>query len=60
VMPVVPRYQDFPWAAAVGQRVLSQLELVFDNRYFMASSELNLLNTLLLEDDENNGMGDLE
>lgn len=52
VMPVVPRYQDFPWAAAVGQRVLSQLELVFDNRYFMASSELNLLNTLLLEDDE--------
>jgi hypothetical protein len=57
VMPVVPRYRDFPWAAAVGQRVLSQLELVFDNRYFMASSELNLLNTLLLEKDDIRDLG---
>ncbi|AFY66550.1 helicase [Geitlerinema sp. PCC 7407] len=51
VMPVVAKYQDFPWAAVVGQRTMSQLDLIFDNRYFMASSEMNLLNTLLLEDD---------
>jgi hypothetical protein len=51
VMPVVPIYQEFPWAAVVGQRAISQLETVFDNRYFMASSELNLLNTLLLEEE---------
>ncbi|MGB3491232.1 MAG: hypothetical protein WBA57_00785 [Elainellaceae cyanobacterium] len=50
-MPVVPKYQEFPWAAVVGQRILNQLALTFDNRYFMTSSELNLLNTLLLEDD---------
>lgn len=50
VMPVLPRYQAFPWAAVVGQRAIHQLEPVFDNRYFMASSELNLLNTILLED----------
>jgi hypothetical protein len=52
VMPVVPMYQGFPWAAVVGQRGISQLEMVFDNRYFMASSELNLLNTILLEDSD--------
>ncbi|MBD2110348.1 MULTISPECIES: helicase [Cyanophyceae] len=52
VMPVLPIYQDFPWAAVVGQRTISQLETVFDNRYFMASSELNLLNTILLEDND--------
>jgi hypothetical protein len=52
VMPVLPIYQDFPWAAVVGQRTISQLETVFDNRYFMASSELNLLNTILLEDSD--------
>ena len=52
VMPVVPIYQGFPWATVAGQRRISQLEMVFDNRYFMASSELNLLNTILLEDSE--------
>jgi hypothetical protein len=51
VMPVVAKYQDFPWAAVVGQQTMSQLDLIFDNRYFMASSELNLLNTLLLEEE---------
>ncbi|MBE9078398.1 helicase [Romeria aff. gracilis LEGE 07310] len=50
VMPVVARYEGFPWAAVAGQRAISQLATVFDNRYFMASSELNLLNTILLED----------
>jgi hypothetical protein len=52
VMPVLPIYQEFPWAAVVGQRTISQLETVFDKRYFMASSELNLLNTILLEDSD--------
>lgn len=51
VMPVIAKYQDFPWAAVAGQRTMSQLDLIFNNRYFMVSSELNLLNTLLLEED---------
>lgn len=51
VMPVVAKYQDFPWAAVVGHQTMSRLDLIFDNRYFMASSELNLLNTLLLEEE---------
>ena len=49
-MPVVSVYQEFPWAAVVGQRAINQLKTVFDNRYFMASSELDLPNTLLLEE----------
>jgi hypothetical protein len=48
VMPPLPRYESFPWAAAVGQVSPLKLDLVFDDRYFMASNELNLLNTLLL------------
>ena len=50
VMPAIPRYDGFPWVAAVGQTHPLKLDLVFDDRYFMASSELNLLNTLLLAD----------
>jgi hypothetical protein len=50
VMPVVSVYQEFPWAEVMGQRAISQLKTVFDNRYFMASSELSLPNTLLLEE----------
>lgn len=48
VMPPLPKYESFPWAAAVGQVSPLKLDLVFDDRYFMASNELNLLNTLLL------------
>lgn len=48
VMPPLPRYESFPWAAAVGEVSPLKLDLVFDDRYFMASNELNLLNTLLL------------
>lgn len=48
VMPPIPKYQSFPWAASVGQANPLRLDLVFDDRYFMASNELNLLNTLLL------------
>ncbi|WP_028874786.1 hypothetical protein [Tepidiphilus margaritifer] len=55
IIPPLPRYESFPWAAAVGRVSPLKLDLVFDDRYFMASNELNLLNTLLLaktSDDE--------
>jgi hypothetical protein len=48
VMPPIPHFESFPWAASVGQVNPLKLDLVFDDRYFMASNELNLLNTLLL------------
>ncbi|WP_332747621.1 hypothetical protein [Hydrogenophaga sp.] len=48
VIPPLPIYESFPWAAAVGRVSPLRLDLVFDDRYFMASNELNLLNTLLL------------
>jgi hypothetical protein len=47
-IPSLPRYESFPWAAAVGQVSPLKRDLVFDDRYFMALNELNLLNTLLL------------
>jgi hypothetical protein len=50
-MPPIARYESFPWAAAVGKISPLKLDLVFDDRYFMASNELNLLNTLLLTND---------
>jgi hypothetical protein len=48
IMPPIASYESFPWAAAVGAASPLKLDLVFDDRYFMASNELNLLNTLLL------------
>jgi hypothetical protein len=51
VMPPLPKYESFPWAAAVGEVSPLKLDLAFDDRYFMASNELNLLNTLLLAAD---------
>lgn len=48
IIPPLPRYESFPWVAVVGQVSPLRMELVFDDRYFMASNELNLLNTLLL------------
>jgi hypothetical protein len=48
VMPPIPRYAEYPWAASVGNANPLKLNTVFDDRYFMASNELNLLNTLLL------------
>jgi hypothetical protein len=50
VMPAIPEYEEFPWVAGVGQANPLKLDVVFDDRYFMASNELNLLNTLLLCD----------
>lgn len=48
VMPPIAKYRDFPWAASVGETNPLRLDIAFDDRYFMASNELNLLNTLLL------------
>ncbi|BDB29546.1 helicase (plasmid) [Cupriavidus sp. P-10] len=48
IMPPLPCYDSFPWAASVGEVSPLKLDTVFDDRYFMASNELNLLNTLLL------------
>lgn len=48
VMPPIAKYQEFPWAASVGEVNPLRLDIAFDDRYFMASNELNLLNTLLL------------
>lgn len=50
VMPAIPRYEAMPWAAGVGQTNPLKFDMVFDDRYFMASSELNLLNMLLLSE----------
>jgi hypothetical protein len=49
LIPPIAKFESFPWAAAVGRVDPLRLEQVFDDRYFMASSELNLLNTLMLE-----------
>ncbi|MEH2353947.1 helicase-related protein [Nostoc sp.] len=54
IIPVVAYYRTFPWVAVAGRRIFTQLETVFSDRYFMASSELNLLNTILLEDEADN------
>ncbi|MEH2413724.1 helicase-related protein [Nostoc sp.] len=54
IIPVVAQYREFPWVAVAGRRIYTQLETVFSDRYFMASSELNLLNTILLEDEAEN------
>lgn len=51
VMPPIPRYEEFPWVAGVGRVNPLRLDVVFDDRYFMASNELNLLNTLLLSEE---------
>lgn len=49
-MPPIARYRSFPWCASVGAVAPLNLAQVFDDRYFMASNELNLLNTLLLSE----------
>ena len=54
ILPVIPHYADFPYAVSVGTVDPVRLEQVFDDRYFMASTELNLLNTLLLAEEDGN------
>lgn len=52
MLPVVVRYEEFPYAVALGVEDPARLRYVFDDRYFMASTESNLLTTLLLADEE--------
>lgn len=49
-IPPISSFRSFPWCASVGVVEPLKLDLVFDDRYFMASNELNLLNTLLLSE----------
>lgn len=49
-IPPIASFRSFPWCASVGVVEPLKLDLVFDDRYFMASNELNLLNTLLLSE----------
>jgi hypothetical protein len=45
--PVLPVYRDRPFLAVLTNGDPTGMERVFDDRYFMASAELNLLNTIL-------------
>jgi hypothetical protein len=47
----------YPYAASVGVPDPAKLEQVFDDRYFMVSTELNLLNALLLASTDANESG---
>lgn len=51
VKPASKVYENFPWTAVAERRIFSQLETIFSDRYFLASRELNLLNTILLVDE---------
>ncbi len=48
--PVLPSYEDYPFAASIGSPDPARLAMSFDDRYFLASTELNLLNMVLLGD----------
>jgi hypothetical protein len=43
----LPYFRSYPFAVLVARGDATGLARVFDDRYFMASTELNLLNTLL-------------
>jgi hypothetical protein len=45
--PVLPYFEGRPFAGVTAQADPTGLDRAFDDRYFMASSELNLLNTIL-------------
>jgi hypothetical protein len=52
VEPVIPRYEEQPFLVVETSGDPTGLARAFDNRYFMASTELNLLNTLLFVDSD--------
>ncbi|MGI8424438.1 MAG: hypothetical protein ACR2NO_10075 [Chloroflexota bacterium] len=45
--PVLPHFDDGPFLAMIAQGDPTGTERAFDDRFFMASSELNLLNAIL-------------
>lgn len=48
VFPVVPEYEDTPFAASISTGAPALFAQAMASTYFMASNELNLLNTVLL------------
>ncbi|MBK1694812.1 hypothetical protein CKO09_08680 [Chromatium weissei] len=50
VMPVIAHYAAIPYAAIAGIQDPARFEQIFDDRYIAASNELNLLNSILLEE----------
>ena len=58
ISPVLPYYAAHPYIALIARGDPTGLARTFDDRYFMASTELNLLNTLLFVDDSSTGEHD--
>ncbi|MCL4546641.1 MAG: hypothetical protein M1576_02730 [Deltaproteobacteria bacterium] len=48
VLPVMPKYAEFPWAACYGGADPTNFNIIFNDKYFNISNEVNLLNMLLL------------
>jgi hypothetical protein len=48
ILPVVPEYAAFPWAICYGGTDATNFNIIFNNKYFNISNEVNLLNMLLL------------
>ena len=55
--PVLPYFSAHPYVALIARGDPTGLARTFDDRYFMASTELNLLNTLLFVQDSSTGVG---
>lgn len=51
IFPVVPDYEDIPFGASISSGAPALFTQAMTSTYFMASSELNLLNTVLLSRD---------
>lgn len=50
-VPVIPEYEQLPFVASVSSRAPALFAQALGSSYFMASNELNLLNTVLLAGD---------
>ncbi|HCS90491.1 MAG: helicase [Thiohalocapsa sp. PB-PSB1] len=48
IFPIVPDYENVPFAASISNAAPALFAQTLQRHYFMASNELNLLNTLLL------------
>lgn len=49
VAPIIPEYDDYPFVESIGASDPARMEMTFDDRYFLTSSEFNLLNSLLVD-----------
>jgi len=55
ISPVLPYYTAHPYVALIARGDPTSLARTFDDRYFMASTEFNLLNTLLFVEEPRPG-----